>query len=160
MRKMLALVLALCMCFAACSALAEVTYPVQTTTTLTIWKQLDGDTANGGYTTSMDTPGFKAWCEKSGITVELKEFADATSLVLALNGATTLPDMFMLNAGNAYNGGVAGLIADGMVQEVLPDMLAQYAPDYWAYINKPIYMSEITQLDGKMYYLAGHIFEE
>lgn len=159
-KKILATLLALCMVLGACSALAEVTYPVETSTTLTIWKQLDGSIADGGYTTSMDTPGFKAWCEKSGIQVELKEFADATSLVLSLNGATTLPDMFMFNAGRDYNGGVAGLIADEMVQEIEPAMLEQYAPDYWAYINKPIYMNEITQLDGKMYYLAGHIFEE
>ena len=160
MKKLFALLLALCLVASACSALAEVTYPVQTDKTLTIWKILDGSIADGGYTTSMDTPGFKAWCEKSGINVQLQEYADGTALVLALNGATTLPDMIMINAASYYNGGVAGMIADGLVQEVTPEMLEQYAPDYWAYINKPIYMNEIVQLDGKMYYLAGHVFEE
>ena len=160
MKKVLAFLLALCMVLAACSAMAEVTYPIETSTTLTLWRVLDGSIADGGYTTSMDTPGFKAWCEKTGISVELKEFADGTSLVLALNGATTLPDMILFNAGAYYNGGIAGLIADGMVQEIEPAMLEQYAPDYWAYINKPIYMTEIKQLDGKMYYMAGHVFEE
>ena len=160
MKKILAFLLALCMVLAACSAMAEVTYPIETSTTLTLWRVLDGSIVDGGYTTSMDTPGFKAWCEKTGIAVELKEFADGTSLVLALNGATTLPDMIMFNAGAYYNGGVAGLIADDVVQEIDPAMLEQYAPDYWTYINKPIYMTEIKQLDGKMYYMAGHIFEE
>ena len=160
MKKVLAFLLALCLVLAACSAMAEVTYPIETSTTLTLWRVLDGSIVDGGYTTSMDTPGFKAWCEKTGIAVELKEFADGTSLVLALNGATTLPDMIMFNAGTYYNGGVAGLIADDVVQEIDPAMLEQYAPDYWTYINKPIYMTEIKQLDGKMYYMAGHIFEE
>ncbi len=160
MKKVFSFLLALCLMLSACSALADVSYPIENATTLTIWRVLDGSIADGGYTTSMDTPGFKAWCEKTGVQVELKEFADGTSLVLALNGATTLPDMFMLHAANYYNGGIAGVISDGLTIEIEPAMLEQYAPDYWAYINKPIYLNEITQLDGKMYYLAGHIFEE
>lgn len=160
MKKLFAMILALCLLVTAVSAVAEVTYPVNSDKTLTIWKILDGSIAGGGYTTSMDTPGFKAWCEKSGIKVELKEFADGTALVLALNGATKLPDLIMIHANAFYNGGISGLINDEMVQKIEPEMLAEYAPDYWAYINKPMYMNEIVQLDGSMYYLAGHVFEE
>lgn len=160
MKKLFAMILALCLLASACTALADVTYPVQTDKTPTIWKILDGSIAEGGYTTSMDTPGFKAWCEKSGINVQLQEYADGTALVLAMNGATKLPDMIMINANAFYNGGIAGLIADEMVQKIEPEMLAENAPDYWAFINKPTYLNEIVQLDGSMYYLAGHVFEE
>ena len=60
----------------------------------------------------MDTPGFKAWCKKTGINVELKEFADAASLVLFLNGTIARPNMVVFNTDRDYNGGMAGHIFD------------------------------------------------
>lgn len=157
MKKLLSLVLAILVLALPVASFA-VEYPVNSDKTITIWKQLDGSIAEGGYTTSMDTPGFKAWTEAAGIKIELQEFADVTSLLLALSGADKLPDAFMVGQ-NQYAGGTMGMVADDMVIEITPEMLEENAPDYWAYINNDTYMGEIVQLDGKMYGLAGHVFE-
>ena len=97
MKKWLTLVLALAICLVPMSAFA-IDYPVDSDVTLIMWKQLDGSIAEGGYTTSNETPGFMKWVEDTGIKVEIQEYADSTSLVLALNGASTLPDMYTVCA--------------------------------------------------------------
>lgn len=134
-----------------------VTAPVSDAT-LSIWRVLDGSIAEAGYTSSNDTPGFIAWQEQSGIQAQIQEYADETALVLAVT-AGTLPDIIVMNY-TKYNGGIMGLVDDDLVIELTEQMLSQYAPDYWAYINKDLYLDEIVQLDGKMYGFSGHVFEE
>ena len=159
MKKLLSLALILVMCLAL-SGTAEISYPVETDETITIWKVLDGDATNAGYTTSMDTPGFKKWVADCGINVELKEFADNTALILALQGSDVLPDAFMIDH-TAYNGDILGMAADGLVIEITPEMCEEFAPDYWEIINSlPAYLQQIVQLDGKMYSLSPHFFRE
>jgi len=156
MKKWLTLVLALAICLVPMSAFA-IDYPVDSDETLIMWKVLDGSIAEGGYTTSNETPGFMKWVEDTGIKVEIQEYADTTSLVLALNGASTLPDMYTVDA--ASFGGVMSMVNEDMIIEITPEMLEENAPDYWAYINQPMYMDLIQELDGNMYYFAGHVFE-
>ena len=86
MKKLVALVLALLTLAMPCLSMA-VEYPVNADETVVIWKVLDGSIAEGGYTTSMDTPGFKAWVEAAGINVTLQEYADNNALLLAIAGA-------------------------------------------------------------------------
>ena len=107
MKKWLTLVLALAICLVPMSAFA-IDYPVDSDVTLIMWKQLDGSIAEGGYTTSNETPGFMKWVEDTGIKVEIQEYADSNSLVLALNGASTLPDMYTVDAVNF--GGVMSMV--------------------------------------------------
>ena len=157
MKKWLTLVLAIAICLVPMSAFA-IDYPVDSgDVTLIMWKQLDGSIAEGGYTTSNETPGFMKWVEDTGIKVEIQEYTDSTSLVLALNGASTLPAMYTVDAVNF--GGVMSMVNEDMVIEITPEMLEENAPDYWAYINQPMYMDLIQELDGNMYYFAGHVFE-
>ena len=157
MKKWLTVLLALAICLVPMTAFA-VDYPVTTDQSLTLWKQLDGSIAEGGYTTSNETPGFLAWEEGTGIHVDIQEYNDVTSLVLAISGASELPDMFMMDPAN-YNGNVMGMVNDELIIQVTPEMLEENAPDYWAYINQPMYMDLIQQLDGNMYYFSGHVFE-
>ena len=89
MKKLVALVLALLTLAMPCLSMA-VEYPVNADETVVIWKVLDGSIAEGGYTTSMDTPGFKAWVEAAGINVTLQEYADNNALLLAIAGAAVL----------------------------------------------------------------------
>ena len=119
---------------------------------------LDADITGAGYTTSNDTPAIKNWIEGSGIKFEIKEFADNDAMLLALQ-ADTLPDLFILDYPR-YSGGVMGLYNDGLVIELTEEMLAEYAPDYWAVMNsQPLYRQYITQLDGKMYNMSSLVFE-
>lgn len=157
MKKFLSLILSILVLALPCMSLA-VEYPVNSEETIVIWKVLDGSIAEGGYTTSMDTPGFKAWLEATGIKVELQEYADENALLLALSGAAELPDVYMIDK-SKYAGGIMGMVADDMIIEITEEMLAEDAPDYWAYINDDMYLNEIVQIDGKMYCLAGHVFE-
>ncbi len=157
MKKLVALVLALLTLAMPCLSMA-VEYPVNADETVVIWKVLDGSIAEGGYTTSMDTPGFKAWVEAAGINVTLQEYADNNALLLAIAGASTLPDAYMINK-SSYAGGVMGMVADDITIEITPEMLTENAPDYWEYVNNDTYLSEIVQIDGNMYGLAGHVFE-
>ena len=157
MKKLLSLVLAILVLALPVASFA-VEYPVNSDKTITIWKLLDGSIAEGGYTTSLDTPGFKAWTEAAGIKVELQEFNDNDALRLAISAASTLPDAFQMDK-NLFAGGMMTMVADDLVIELTEDMLNEYAPDYWAFVNNDTYMKEIVQLDGKMYGLAGHVFE-
>lgn len=109
-------------------------YPIETDKTLTIWRVLDGSIAGGGYTTSNDTPGFKAWQEGSGIKAEIREFADNNALLLALNGGTELPDIIQITANN-YKGNVMGMVNDELIIEITPEMFEAYAPDFWAFAS-------------------------
>lgn len=159
MKRILAVLLTAVMLLTPVLSLA-VEYPVDSGVTLTIWKVLDTAVTEAGYTTSNETPGVIAWQENSGIKVNIQEYNDAQSLVLALQGGGALPDMFMVNP-SQYNGGVMGMYEDGIIAELSDELVAEYAPDYWAYVNSDnVYMDLIRQLDGKMYNLAGHVFEE
>ena len=153
---LLALALTLVAVLPAVSGLA-IDYPIDTNVQLTISKVLDGSIAEGGYTSSNDTPAFIAWEDATGIDVEIQEYADETALVLALNGGR-LPDMFMMNP-SSYNGGIMGMVNDDMIIQITPEMLEENAPDYWAYVNKPEYLDLLVELDGNMYRLSAHLFE-
>ena len=159
--RILSVVLALLLCIGCLGsvAFADVSYPIDTDTALTLWKVLDGSIVDAGYKSSQETPGFKEWQRATGVNVELKEFADNTALVLAIQ-ADALPDMIMLDP-TAYTGGILGMANDGLIIEITDEMAAQNAPDYWAYINSmDAYMKQIRQLDGKMYGFASHVFPE
>lgn len=140
------------------NALAEVAYPVQTDATLTMWRILDPDIVNGGYTSANDTPGVKNWIAKTGINLEISEFADFQSLSLALQ-ADDLPDMMLFDY-NLYSGAVMGLVSDGLVTELTPEMFAENAPDFWQFINSmDLYSQYLKQLDGKIYHFPSNLFE-
>jgi len=128
MKKLLSLVLAILVLALPVASFA-VEYPVNSDKTITIWKLLDGSIAEGGYTTSLDTPGFKAWTEAAGIKVELQEFNDNDALRLAISAASTLPDAFQMDK-NLFAGGMMTMVADDLVIELTEDMLNEYAPDY------------------------------
>ena len=155
--KFLAIAVALSM-IAPMAALAEVNYPVDTDVTLSLWHVISGGITAGGYSESAATPGFQAWEEKSGIKIDLREFIDMNSMILAVLGADKLPDMLMFDPSN-YPGGIPGMVKDGIVEELTVEELEKYAPDYWAYINREEYLDALVQLDGKMYNFAGHVFE-
>ena len=150
MRKLFTLLLALAIALLPVASFA-IDYPIETDKTLTIWRVLDGSIAGGGYTTSNDTPGFKAWQEGSGIKAEIREFADNNALLLALNGGTELPDIIQITANN-YKGNVMGMVNDELIIEITPEMFEAYAPDFWAFAqSNPMYMDLMQQLNGKVY---------
>ena len=158
MRKLFTLLLALAIALLPVASFA-IDYPIETDKTLTIWRVLDGSIAGGGYTTSNDTPGFKAWQESNGIKAEIREFADSNALLLALNGGTELPDIIQITANN-YKGNVMGMVNDELIIEITPEMFEAYAPDFWAFAQStPMYMDLMQQLNGKVYSASTQLFE-
>ncbi len=136
---------------------SEITYPVEGNPTLTIVRKADVDLLTVGMTSYNEAPGLQAFCEQTGITVDVIEPADNNALLVYLT-ANELPDIVIMANTGVYPGGVGKMIEDGIASD-LTDDLPIYAPDYWEFINAhPEYMSNARMPDGKYYMIPSTIY--
>lgn len=152
-RRILSLAVALLLALSACAAIAEDIYPMQDRPTLTLWTTADVDISLFGYSSYNDTPGFKAWQEATGINVKVTEAVDESALLLLL-ASGDLPDMIRANKG-FYSKGFSGMLEDGIAVK-LDDLLPEYAPNYWAFLNsdEASLKSALVDIDGKLSHIA------
>lgn len=137
---------------------AEVTYPVEGNPTISMVRVLDGAVSQAGYTSYSECPGFISWQEQSGIKVELQEPVDNAALLLLLASGET-PDVIVANR-DFYSGGALKMAQDGYAIDI-KDLLPQYAPDYWAFLNSDeVYMKSMIQADGSIRSVGGYSFEK
>ena len=130
----------------------EITYPLQTEDTLTIWSknQIKPSTAYTDYT---ESPFHTGLAEMTGVEVEWSYPAEGANADQAYNLLLTeevLPDIIFtsITAGEA-----AELLEDGLIYD-LTEYLPVYAPDYWEVLHQPEYESVLqtcTTDEGKFY---------
>lgn len=113
----------------------------------------DSDITLYGYSSQTETPGFKAWQEATGVTIELVEPTDETALNLLI-ASGDLPDIIRASK-EFYNGGMTAMIDDGIAID-LTDLLPEYAPAYNAYItsDEAIYNSAAVEVNDELCVLA------
>lgn len=113
-----------------------VTYPLDTTDTLSIWQnnQINFNNAYSGYE---ESPFHTGLAERTGVEVEWQSpvqgvlgIADTQAYNLLLT-EEVLPDIIFTSVSSAEGD---QLIEDGIIYD-LTEYLPLYAPDYWAHIN-------------------------
>ncbi len=134
----------------------EVTYPLETSDTLSIWtlNQIKPSSVYADYT---ESPFHKGLVEHTGVEVAWQYPAEGSSETQAYNLLLTeevLPDIIF----SSYTASDAALLLeDGIIYD-LTEYLPTYAPDYWAYINSnDRYMKGVTTEDGKVFGVANFI---
>jgi len=107
-------------------------YPIEGNVTLT-YAFVDSPVVTANAKNTFETPFGKALQEATGVTIELIECANAEALKLLMAG-DDLPDLIFFDWGQAYNGGAAKAIEDGII-EPLNDYLDEWAPDLKAVLD-------------------------
>lgn len=125
---------------------------------LKLVRNVDVDITRAGITSYAEAPGFKAWQEQTGITIDITETADDTALKLLLSSGD-LPDIIV--AENAfYAGGQLKMAEDGLAIP-LTDEFANLAPDFWSFITSDdVYFNSLKQADGEIYCFQGFFFKD
>lgn len=125
---------------------AEVSYPLEGETTLTLAMVDSGAVTSLHGGSYKETPFIKALEEATGVTLEIDAYADDASLNLMI-ASGELPDIILFNNANAYSGGIAKAIVDGVVQPL--NDYAEYCPDLMETLNsKETYTKAATTSDG------------
>ncbi|MBO5070966.1 MAG: hypothetical protein J6C37_11500 [Roseburia sp.] len=130
----------------------EITYPLDTTDTLTIWSknQIKPVASYADYT---ESPFHTGLAENTGVEVEWTYPAEGAVADQAYNLLLTedeLPDIIFTNV---TSGEAEQLINDGVIYD-LTEYLPVYAPDYWETIHKDEYVNVLQSLttdSGKFY---------
>ena len=131
-----------------------VTYPVSGNPKITIVRTVDAGIVPGGFSSYNDAPGMKELMRQTGIQAEFIEPVDNNALLLYLAGGN-LPDI-IYGTKTFYPGGPVKMHADGLSQD-LTNLLPQYAPGYWKFINSDdVYYKNIREPDGRYLYFAGY----
>ena len=125
---------------------------------LKLVRNVDVDITRAGITSYAEAPGFKAWQEQTGITIDITETADDTALKLLLSSGD-LPDIIVASR-TFYAGGQLKMAEDGLAIP-LTDEFASLAPDFWSFINSdPIYFDSLKQADGEIYCFQGFFLKD
>lgn len=154
MKKILTLVLTLCLLLSAVSALAEVTYPLEGDVTLTYWSAIHTNAAS--YISIYgETEVFQEISRKTGINIEWEHPAlgsEKTAFATMMAGGD-LPDILSYgNFNSDYSGGLSAAIDEGVIYD-LTELLPLYAPDYWELVkDDPRFQTD----DGR--YAAFYIY--
>lgn len=112
----------------------ELTYPLNTTDTLTIWTDGQRLKPHSSYDSYKDSPFHTGLAEKTGVEVEWMypaEGTDSTQAYTLLLTEDVLPDIIFHNISHSD---AEQLIEDGVIYD-LTEYLPVYAPDYWEWIN-------------------------
>lgn len=148
-KKMLACMLAMsCMAvpYAGTVSAEEegVSYPIEGDYTLTIAKTAVSQ-ISGYYDNFSDTPFAQEWQERTGVTIEVDEYADGQAIALMM-ASGELPDIIFYNWDD-YSGGAAKAIADKII-EPLNDYV-EYIPDLMDALNmEENFMKDVTTDSG------------
>ncbi|MDD4140397.1 MAG: extracellular solute-binding protein [Eubacteriales bacterium] len=125
---------------------------------LKLVRNVDVDITRAGITSYAEAPGFKAWQEQTGISIDITETADDTALKLLLSSGD-LPDIIVASR-TFYAGGQLKMAEDGLAIP-LTDEFANLAPDFWSFINSdPIYFDSLKQADGEIYCFQGFFLKD
>ena len=171
MKKILALILALCMVFALCACGAEkAEEPAPAATeapkaeepkepvveeapaepvTLTAWAAL-GDKASQVITSNNEIPVYEKLAEMTGVNVEWTNVsgADVGTQLNLLVASQQYPDLIYYSWQTAYAGGLAKAIDDG-VAIPLNDLIDEYAPNLKALFEEcPELKTQLSLDDG------------
>ena len=150
MKKTLAFLLALCMAMSFCSAMAEITYPLDDNLSIKVWIAMDA--GNSQYLTNYgDSPVWQRFQEVTGVKIEFIHptyGAEKDGFATMMAGGD-LPDV-IIDFGAYYNGGVVAAYEDEVIYDLTP-YLEEYAPDYYAIINaNDDYRRQFYTEDGKV----------
>lgn len=114
----------------------ELTYPLDTDVELTFWAAKGPDALAADYKDYTESPFHMGLQEKTGVNI-VYEFPDISAgRAQAYNLMMTdevLPDIICYGI---KQGDASLLIDEGIVWD-LTEYIPKYAPDYWAYLNKP-----------------------
>jgi putative aldouronate transport system substrate-binding protein len=125
---------------------------------LKLVRMVDVDITRAGITSYSEAPGFQAWQERTGITIDITEAADETALKLLLAGGD-LPDIIVAPRA-FYAGGQLKMAEDGLTIP-LTDLMPEKAPDFWQFINSdPIFYDSLKQADGEIYCFQGFFLKD
>lgn len=122
----------------------DITYPLQTEDTLSVWSFGDMKPSMT-YKDYTESPFHMGLAEKTGVDVEWRFPAEGAEQSQAFNLLLTdeeLPDIIFYTRTAAQG---QQLIDDGLIYD-LTDYLPKYAPDYWAYITDPANAAEFQGL--------------
>ena len=135
-----------------------VTYPLEGNPTITITRSADTDLPTAGFTSYNDTANTRYWSEATGINIKYIEPADGTALLL--NFASGSVSEVVICGMTFYPGGVGAMVSDGLATD-LTELLPEYAPDYWNFVNSfSQYLKVAREIDGKFYNINGYFYEE
>lgn len=122
----------------------EITYPLQTEDTLTVWSK-NQITPASCYADYTESPFHTGLAENTGVEVEWQfpaEGADAAQAYNLLLTEEKLPDIIFTDITSSQ---AQQLINDGVIYD-LTGYLPKYAPDYWEAIHKPEYANVLQSL--------------
>ncbi len=125
----------------------ELTYPLDTDQTLTVWS--DRLKPAAAYLDYKESPFHIGLSENTGVDIEWQypvEGADANQSFNLLLTEDVLPDIIMkltnISDAEVY-------IEDGIIYD-LTEYLPKYAPDYWAYLNDTGRIKEVLTSNGQI----------
>ena len=136
MKKLLALLLCLCILAPACIALAEITYPLENGPTFKVWYDLDAGNSQM-YTNLAESPVWQRYQELTGVKLEFMHptyGAAKEGFSLMIANQDDWPDI-IIDFASYYNGGTVTALEDEVIWDLTP-YLEEYAPDYYALINR------------------------
>lgn len=133
--------------------LGTVTYPLNTDQTLSIWCPSTTAPIYRTYSNYTESPWHSGLVEKTGVEVVWKHpvagAEDQQAYQLLLTNEV-LPDIISYDIGT----GEGQILYDEGVLIDLRPYLAEYAPDYWAYLNEPgceYRLRSVTTSEGQIY---------
>ena len=136
MKKLIALLMALCLLLSAGAALADVTYPIKTDkpVKLKVWMEMNAG-ASQVFTNYMENPVYQRFSEVTGIELEMMHptygaAGEGFGMMLA---GSELPDI-IVDLEKFYNGGAVAAYDDELIYDLTP-YLEENAPDYYKLIN-------------------------
>ena len=158
MKKLIALLMALCLLLSAGAALADVTYPIKTDkpVKLKVWMEMNAG-ASQVFTNYMENPVYQRFSEVTGIELEMMHptygaAGEGFGMMLA---GSELPDI-IVDLEKFYNGGAVAAYDDELIYDLTP-YLEENAPDYYKLINvnddvRRQFYNEDGQVLGFYYY--------
>ena len=122
MKKLIALLMALCLLLSAGAALADVTYPIKTDkpVKLKVWMEMNAG-ASQVFTNYMENPVYQRFSEVTGIELEMMHptygaAGEGFGMMLA---GSELPDI-IVDLEKFYNGGAVAAYDDELIYDLTP----------------------------------------
>ena len=122
MKKLIALLMALCLLLSAGAALADVTYPIKTDkpVKLKVWMEMNAG-ASQVFTNYMENPVYQRFSEVTGIEIEMMHptygaAGEGFGMMLA---GSELPDI-IVDLEKFYNGGAVAAYDDELIYDLTP----------------------------------------
>lgn len=131
-------------------------YPVENGGTISIWMYINSATSKY-YQNLVENPTVKQMIKDTGINVEFihpptGQTKENFNLLVV---SDSLPDL-LVNANQYYAGGDVAAVADGVFAD-LTELVPEYAPDYYYFIEKnELFRKLATTTDSKIYSIYNY----